>query len=303
MIARPGRRSSADFGARPGWTLPWLRCYWCLFKYGKVVTEIPNRAAGIRVTCGDSPQIPSGRLLGLTGAAMAGLVVAHAGPGITALRSVRLAMFPGLAGHGEEDHVALTFDDGPDPEVTPLFLDLLRERAVRATFFMLGSQISRSPRLAARIADAGHEIGVHGWRHRFMPLRGPAATHADLASAKEIIMATAGVRPWLFRPTYGVLSSSSMLAARRLGLTPVLWSAWGKEWTPGSTPESVFATLAGDLRGGSTVLLHDSDKTSPPGSWRSALGALPLLLDECERRGLRVGPLGEHGSRWAPPES
>ncbi|HEX9066133.1 MAG TPA: polysaccharide deacetylase family protein [Streptosporangiaceae bacterium] len=243
----------------------------------------------------------AGRRGGLIAAASAGLAVAHAGPGITALRSVRLALFPGLAGRGAAGHVALTFDDGPDPAATPLFLEVLAERGVRATFFLLGSQISRSPRLAADIADAGHEIGVHGWRHRYLPLRPPAATYADLAGAKEIITATAGVRPWLFRPPYGVLSTASLVAAGRLGLTPVLWSAWGKEWTPGSTPESVFATLAGDLSGGATVLLHDSDNTSPDGSWRAAIGALQLLLDECERRGLRVGPLGEHGPRWAPP--
>jgi len=91
-----------------------------------------------------------------------------------------------------------------------------------------------------------------------------------------------------------VLTGGALLAARQLGLTPVLWSSWGREWTRGSTAESVYATLCRDLRGGGTVLLHDSDCTSPPGSARAALGALPLLLDECGRRGLRAGPLGEH---------
>ncbi len=239
----------------------------------------------------------TGRLL----AATAGLAVAHAGPGITALASVRASLFPLLSGKALSDHVALTFDDGPDPAATPLFLDLLRERGVRATFFLLGSQVSRSPRLAADIADAGHEIGVHGWRHRYLPLRGPLATYGDLESAKEIITAAAGVTPWLFRPPYGVLSTAALVSARRLRLTPVLWSAWGKEWTPGSTAISVHETLSSGLVGGATVLLHDSDCTSPPGSWRAGLGALPLLLDECERRGLRVGPLGEHGLHWRQP--
>lgn len=249
-------------------------------------------------------------------AAAAGLAVAHAGPGITALWPVRMSLFPRLSGSalsgtaesgtagpgmGESDHVALTFDDGPDPEATPLVLDVLRERGVRATFFLLGSQVSRSPRLAADIADAGHEVGVHGWRHRYLPLRTPLATYDDLASAKEIIAATSGITPWLFRPPYGVLSTAALVAARRLGLTPVLWTTWGKEWTPGSTAESVHATLSGGLRGGATVLLHDSDCTSPPGSWRAALGALPLLLDECDRRGLHVGPLSEHGPHWRQP--
>lgn len=257
----------------------------------------PIRASGRSGVAGQGSAGRSGWLL----AATAGLAVAHAGPGITAIRTVRTAFFPRLAGRGRPDHVALTFDDGPDRAATPLFLDALAERGVRATFFLLGSQVSRSPRLAADIADAGHEIGVHGWRHRYLPLRGPAATHADLASAKEIIAATAGVDPWLFRPPYGVLSTAGLAAAGRLHLTPVLWTCWGKEWTAGSTPESVYATLAGDLAGGATVLLHDSDCTSPAGSWRAALGALGLLLDECDRRGLRVGPLGEHGPHWRQP--
>ncbi len=238
-----------------------------------------------------------GRLL----VAAAGLAVAHSGPGVTALRTVRMSLFPLLSGQVRSDHVALTFDDGPDPAATPLFIKLLADRGVRATFFLLGSQVSKTPRLAADISDAGHEIGVHGWRHRYLPLRGPIATYDDLASAKEIIAATTGVDPWLFRPPYGVLSTASLISAHRLGLTPVLWSSWGREWAPGSTAETVHDTLSSGLVGGSTVLLHDSDATSPPGSWKAALGALPKLLDECDRRGLRVGPLGEHGSRWRRP--
>ena len=234
-------------------------------------------------------------------AVAAGLAVAHAGPGITALRTVRTTFFPLLSGQGTCDHVALTFDDGPDPAATPQFLDALRERGVRATFFLLGSQVARASRLAADIADAGHEIGVHGWRHRYLPLRGPAATHADLAGTKEIIAAAAGMEPWLFRPPYGVLSTAGLVAAGRLGLTPVLWNCCGREWARGATAQSVYQSLLGDLEGGVTVLLHDSDCAAPRGSWRAALGALGLLLDECDRRGLRVGPLGEHGPHWQAP--
>ncbi len=142
---------------------------------------------------------------------------------------------------------------------------------------------------------------MHGWDHRYLPLRGPGATRDDLTRARDIIAGATGTSPPWFRAPYGVLSAAALAAARRLGLTPVLWTCWGREWTPGSTPESVYAVLAADLAGGATVLLHDSDCTSPPGSARAALGALPMLLDECAQRDLRVGPLARHSAAPADP--
>jgi peptidoglycan/xylan/chitin deacetylase (PgdA/CDA1 family) len=224
----------------------------------------------------------------------AGLAVAQAGPGVTALGPVRRTFFPRLSGRGSADHVALTFDDGPDPQWTPHALDVLAARQVRATFFLLGSMTERAPGLAAQIAAAGHEVGVHGFDHRYLLLRGPRDTYDDLRRATDIIATATATAPQLFRPPYGVLSGCGLAAAAALHLTPVLWGCWGREWTPGSTPESVYAALRGNLAGGATVLLHDSDCTSPPGSARAALGALPLLLDECDRQGLRVGPVAEH---------
>jgi peptidoglycan/xylan/chitin deacetylase (PgdA/CDA1 family) len=191
--------------------------------------------------------------------------------------------------------VALTFDDGPDPESTPSFLQVLAERDIRATFFMLGTMVEKAPGLAAEVAAAGHEVGVHGFDHRYLTLRGPHATRSDLARATDLITDVTGKRPTLFRPPYGVLSGMALLTARELGLTPVLWGSWGREWASGASPQSVLQTLVSGLDGGVTVLLHDSGCTSPAGAWQTGLTAVPHLLDECERRGLRVGPLAEHG--------
>jgi peptidoglycan-N-acetylglucosamine deacetylase len=231
----------------------------------------------------------------LAGVSAAGLAVAQAGPGITGLGPARKRVFRKLAGQGDPGHVALTFDDGPDPESTPEFAAVLADRGVRATFFMLGSMVARSPGLAAEIASAGHEVGVHGFDHRYLPARGPQSVRRDLTRATELITDVTGIRPRYFRPPYGVLSGPGLLIARELGLQPVLWQAWGREWTRGATEQSVLHTLVSGLDGGVTVLLHDSGCTSPPGSWQAALGALPALLDECERRHLSVGPVGDHG--------
>jgi peptidoglycan/xylan/chitin deacetylase (PgdA/CDA1 family) len=247
---------------------------------------------------GEGPRA-SGRPGALTAAvvvAAAGcLAVAHAGPGVTALGPVRRRFFPRLSGAGRADHVALSFDDGPDPAWTPAFLDVLATWQVRATFFMLGSMAAREPKLAAEVAGAGHEVAVHGWAHRYTVLRGPRAVADDLARATDAVAEATGTRPRFYRPPYGVLSAGALAAARRLGLTPVLWTCWGREWTAGATPRSVAATLTRNLAGGATVLLHDSDCTSPPGSAAAGLGALPLLLEECALRGLVAGPVADHG--------
>jgi peptidoglycan/xylan/chitin deacetylase (PgdA/CDA1 family) len=228
-------------------------------------------------------------------AALPVLAAAHAAPVISTFGPLRNRALPRLSGRGRPDHVALTFDDGPDPASTPHFLRLLDRRGVHATFFLLGTQAHRSPGLVREIAAAGHEIGVHGWLHRPLLLRGPRATHDDFARARDTIAAITGRRPTLFRPPYGVMSTAAHLAARRLGLTPVLWTCWGEDWTARATPESVHRTVARDLDGGGTILLHDSDCTSAPGAWHSALGALPRILDTCAERDFEVGRLGDHG--------
>ncbi|MEU2338492.1 polysaccharide deacetylase family protein [Streptomyces sp. NPDC013172] len=233
-------------------------------------------------------------------AALPALAALHAAPVISTFGPLRNRVMPRLAGQGRPDHIALTFDDGPDHLSTPHFLTLLEARRVRATFFLLGSMLSRSPGPAKDMAAAGHEIAVHGWHHRPLLLRGPRATYDDLARARDAVADVTGTPPTLFRPPYGVLTTAAHLACRRLGLTPVLWTCWGEDWRGRATPRSVRDTVLRDLRGGGTVLLHDSDCTSATGSWRTTLAALPRILDTCGDRGWQVGPLREHGVPGLP---
>ncbi|MFI6054569.1 polysaccharide deacetylase family protein [Streptomyces violascens] len=236
-------------------------------------------------------------------AALPALATAHAAPVISTLGPLRNRVMPRLAGRGRPDHVALTFDDGPDHLSTPHFLRLLEARRIRATFFLLGSMAVRSPGLVREMAAAGHEIAVHGHHHRPLLLRGPRATYDDLARARDTVADLTGRPLTLFRPPYGVMTTAAHLTCRRLGLTPVLWTAWGRDWRHRATPASVHDTVVRDLDGGGTILLHDSDCTSATGSWRSTLGALPRILDTCAERGFEVGRLRDHGwpSRGAGP--
>ena len=231
----------------------------------------------------------------------AGALAVHALPALSNVDAVRHRLLPGLAGVGAPGHVALTFDDGPDPRSTPAFLEALDRLGIRATFFMLGSMVDRAPALAAEVAAAGHEIAVHGYEHRSQLFRIGRVVADDVARALDVVASRTGQHPIWFRPPYGTLSAAGMLAARRQKLRTVLWTTWGRDWRAEATPDTVVADVARQLGPGGTVLLHDSDCTSAPGSWRSALDALPRLAELFAARGLTPGPLREHGTRGATP--
>ncbi|NUR30367.1 MAG: polysaccharide deacetylase family protein [Catenulispora sp.] len=230
----------------------------------------------------------------MTAMTTAASLLTHPFPATTTFGPVRNRILPGLAARGAPDHIALTFDDGPDPNSTPRFLDLLAARGVSATFFLLGSMAERAPGLVRELHAAGHEIAVHGWHHRSLLLRGPRATYQDLSRARDYLADLTGEQPQLFRPPYGVMTTAAHVSARRLGLRPTLWTSWGEDWTSRATPASVLKQVTKDLHGGGTILLHDTDCTAKPGSWHSTLGAVPMLLDHCAERGWKVGPLREH---------
>jgi len=238
-----------------------------------------------------------GRLLAVGGAATA--MAVHAAPLVTTGAALRRRYLPALAGLGSPGHVALTFDDGPDPASTPAFLTELERLSLRATFFMLGENAAAHGELAAEVAAAGHEVALHGYRHRSQLFRSSRDIRDDLLRSVDVVAGATGQAPVWFRPPYGTLSAGGALAAQRLGLRTVLWSAWGRDWTAQATPASVLAELERDLGPGVTVLLHDSDCVSAPGSWRAALGVLPLLADRLSERGLTPGPLADHGLKAA----
>ncbi len=218
----------------------------------------------------------------------------HVGPAASWLPPVR-RWLPGLAGRGRADHIALTFDDGPGVASTPAVLAVLEAVDVRATFFMLGAALARHRELGRAVCAAGHELAVHGWDHRWLLGRPLPGVRDDLARAGDLVSDVAGVAPIWFRPAYGVLTGDAVLAARRLGMRPVLWTAWGRDWTAAASAESVLETLAPGLRGGATVLLHDADHAAAPGAWRATVAALPQIVELGRTRGLALGPLGDHG--------
>jgi len=197
-----------------------------------------------------------------------------------------------LLGIGRRDHVALTFDDGPDRASTPHVLEALDRHGVRATFFLLGAHVAPAAGLVRELVAAGHELAVHGWDHRPTPLVRRDRLADELRRARDVVEDTGGQRVEWYRPPYGALSPATFRAAEAAGMRTVLWSAWGRDWEHRATSASVHRTLHRTLRPGGTVLLHDTDRTSAPDSWRVTLTALPLLVQSTPAP---LGPLRDHG--------
>lgn len=153
--------------------------------------------------------------------------------------------------------VALTFDDGPDPQRTPAVLDLLARQGVRATFFVVGARAEAHPELVRRIVAEGHVVGNHSYTHSWrFPLRSLGRTVEELRRTGEVLHRITGRQPRLFRPPFGVTNPTIARAVRRLGLDPVGWSIRSLD-TMGQSPERVAARILRRLHPGAVILLHD----------------------------------------------
>lgn len=238
------------------------------------------------------------RTAGALGLAGAATLLAPAPASLRAVRNVmpRWVGGPVLRGVSDTQHVALTFDDGPDTTSTPQFVACLEALDVRATFFVLGRHLGDGA-LVREMSARGHEVGVHGWDHRATLAHSPRRLADDVRRTRDLVEDLIGAPVVWYRPPYGLLTSTSLWAARSAGLRTVLWSAWGRDWERGASASSVAGLVRRQLGPGGTVLLHDSDRTSAPDSWRASLGATQLLVTGWQEAGLDVGPLGEHWGR------
>jgi peptidoglycan/xylan/chitin deacetylase (PgdA/CDA1 family) len=187
--------------------------------------------------------------------------------------------------------IALTFDDGPHPEGTPAVLELLAAAGTKATFFLVGEQVRAFPELAERIAAEGHEVAVHGDRHRVMLRMAPAMIAADLDRAQATIGELTGQKPRFHRPPLGIYSYPGLRIARQQGLEPLLWSRWGRDWSAKSTAGSISEMVTTDLSAGDVLLLHDADWYSDAGCWRNTVAALPTILERVNSSGLQFQTL------------
>jgi peptidoglycan/xylan/chitin deacetylase (PgdA/CDA1 family) len=188
--------------------------------------------------------------------------------------------------------LAITFDDGPDPDSTPAVLDALDRVGVRATFFMLGEQLMRNPMLGREVASRGHEIALHGFEHPHHETLTPTQARDDLARGLGAVEAATGRRPSFYRPPYGRFSEHSYDACRALDLRPVYWSAWGEDWEA-IAAERIAELVCRDLADGVIVLLHDSPRYADRPSAEPTASALTPVAARAVDAGLTLVTLGE----------
>jgi len=180
----------------------------------------------------------------------------------------------------------LTFDDGPNPEATPLILDALEARGVRATFFILGRHAEQWPDLVKRVVDAGHAIGNHGYFHRKLHFKSPSYVRTDLTLGTQAIERASGYHPRFFRAPHGFRSPWVTSIARSLGQRTVGWSfgVWDSD-RPGA--DVIVDRILSKTEPGSILLLHDGDGYDPHGDRAQTAQAVPVIVDRLLAEGYR----------------
>lgn len=186
------------------------------------------------------------------------------------------------SGDRVQKQIALTFDDGPDATYTPEILDILEEKGVPATFFVVGQQVEKFPKLMKRIIKDGHAIGNHSFTHRAMADIQSRDVHDELHRTQEAIFKTVNKRPDLFRPPYGRLTRADEDLLYKEGFRMIIWSVDTMDWT-GLSGDEIYSRVINDISPGGVILQHNIDVNS--GMVDGTVEALPRIIDELQKQG------------------
>lgn len=183
--------------------------------------------------------------------------------------------------------IAVTIDDGPDPEVTPRVLDLLAEHGARATFFCIADKVRVQPALARRIVEAGHTIENHSMLHRhYFSVLGMRGMRRELEQAQQVITEVTGRMPQYFRAPAGLRNPFLDPVLHALDLKLVSWTRRGFDTRVGDA-QRVTQRLLNGLRGGDILLLHDGNAARTAQGRPVILEALPRVLAAASVQGLQ----------------
>jgi peptidoglycan-N-acetylglucosamine deacetylase len=189
--------------------------------------------------------------------------------------------------------IALTIDDGPDPDVTPQVLDLLDRHSARATFFCIGALAGRYPSLTREIVARGHAVESHSQTHNHtFSVRGPVALAREVAMAQRTLTELTGERPVFFRAPAGLRNVFLEPVLQAFDLRLVAWTKRGFD-TRERDPERVRQRLLNKLAARDILLLHDGNAATTADGQPVALSVLPYVLEAAKQRGFRFVTLRE----------
>lgn len=181
--------------------------------------------------------------------------------------------------------VALTFNDGPDPELTPKILEILGRSGAKATFFVTGEAAARHPEILKMMVEGGHTVASHGYAHRDLTTLSRREVEDDIDKASAAIASATGNTPAFFRPPLGAYTSSVMEMVERKGLYLVMWTNIGRQDLPGVKPRVVAQRVLGSVYNGAIILLHDTRS--------NVVDALPLILSGLKEKGYSMVTLSQ----------
>lgn len=187
-------------------------------------------------------------------------------------------LIPRAKAADEPKYVALTFDDGPSGKITQHLLDGLAERQVQATFFLCCYRVTQYPELVQRMADEGHEIGIHGCSHKHFTQLSKNDLQGELDYTASSIEMLTGVSPCLVRPPGGLYNDMVLETAEENSLSIILWSLDPEDWDPAQRSKTV-RRVTGKIKHGDVVLLHDLSQENV----QSALS----IIDELQGKGFQ----------------
>ena len=211
-------------------------------------------------------------------------------------------IFGRVIGRGKvsSNRAALTFDDGPSAEFTPEVLDVLRDRGVKATFFVLGRHVRAHPDIARRIVEDGHELASHGDDHSLLTFAGPEGIAHQFRALDEAVISATGAAPApLFRAPHGFRSPFLVPVARSLGYRVVGWTAGVWDTTKPGVDRIVSRSVS-RLHPGAILLLHDADGSGAGDDRSQTVQALPQIIDAGRNDDLEFVTISELAAELRP---
>jgi len=197
-----------------------------------------------------------------------------------------MSLLPKIIWSMPDENIYLTFDDGPDENITPRLLDLLSKHEIKATFFVVGQKAERYPEIVLQIHKNDHAIGNHSYTHPHLIFKSKEIIEGEIKRTDKAVFEITGKRPTLFRPPHGQFGFAVLSVLKSTNHRMVLWSASSQDYKAKTSTEKIQARMKKYVRPGKIVLMHDGHLQSP-----HILEALENILETIKEQNLKFSAI------------